>query len=126
MMDKYDDAVAHLTARPGQIEDAWNHPYEHEAGCLFGYCCRSDEWDPNIVAKALGTDGFVTCGCLTQVRRSKTRSAPYVAGTADLTREIQDDDRIPDAPSHISVEDLPVFAEWQRRLDKELGRYNGS
>jgi hypothetical protein len=39
-----------------------------------------------------------------------------------LTKAIRADARIPEGPQWITVNDLPVFAEWQRRLDKELKR----
>jgi hypothetical protein len=94
-MDKYDEAIAYLTQHPEEIYDAWNERYLH----LFDRCgLRS------------------TCGCLTQVKYEHKQ-----AQTPALTAAIRADDRIPEAEK-ITVDDLPVFAEWQRRLDKELGR----
>jgi len=46
----------------------------------------------------------------------------YHAYTDDLTERIRADERIPDDPDRITVAHLPVFAEWQRILDKELKR----
>ena len=40
--------------------------------------------------------------------------------TPELTKAIRKDPRIPKLPKNITVADLPVFAEWQRRLDKEI------
>jgi len=55
------------------------------------------------------------CGCLTMIRRGHK-----YAWTDELTKEIRSDERIPDADFDITPEHLPVFAEWQRRLDKEI------
>ena len=40
MSDKYDDAVAYLTAHPDEISWAWGRPAVHEAGCLFVFAAR--------------------------------------------------------------------------------------
>jgi len=98
MTDKYDEAIAYLTARPDRIYYAWDHPYE-PMGALFRYAGEG-------------------CGCLTQIR-----SDPEMrAATPELTAAIRADKRIPLSPKDITVELLPIFAEWQRRIDKELGR----
>lgn len=55
------------------------------------------------------------CGCLTQIRTGR-----YVAATDVLTAGIVSDERIPDCEVDIDFDDLPVFAEWQRRLDREI------
>lgn len=104
--DKYDLAIEYLTEHPGEIDDAWGEPQWHEAGCLFGYCAKTatDE-----------VDGLI-CGCLTQVKHEN-----MPALTEELTQAIRADTRIPRA-SDITVSHLPIFAEWQRRIDKELGR----
>lgn len=96
--DKYDLAIEFLTANPEQIPDAWNIPWSHEAGCLFAYTNSSS-------------------GCLTQIRGTPD----YYGGTLAQAAEIAADERIPENSSKITVKSLPVFAEWQRRLDRELG-----
>lgn len=57
------------------------------------------------------------CGCLTSVRRPEN-----VAWTTKLTQEIKRDKRIPVSPRNLKPKHLPVFAEWQRKIDKELKR----
>ena len=106
LYDQYDEAVDYLTEHPAEIEDAWDDPWEHIAGCLFQIVKPYDEEHP---------DGKV-CGCLTQV---KGENAP--AWTDELTLDILRDDRIPLGPSVIKVGDLPVFAEWMQRLSKMFG-----
>ena len=100
-MDKYDKAIAYLKENPDAIQDAWGTPDLHPAGCLFAYAGPTEK------------DGI---GCLTQIRgyhecRTETEA---------LTLEIKNDTRIPEHFSYITVDNLEVFAEWQRRLDKEL------
>lgn len=123
--DKYGLAIDYLTSYPDEIVDAWGDPEGHEAGCLFEYAMR--------VRPPLKMEWNV--GCLTLIRRDSLREYddddiryltddPYVAETPELTRRIQDDERIPIRPDYIKVEDLPVFAEWQRILDRELKHGN--
>jgi hypothetical protein len=99
--DKYDDAVEYLTAHPSDIRRAWDYPHSHSAGCLF-----------------LQTGSGCTNGCLTQIRANLEYRAPKNS----ITKAIRADARIPMNPADIDVGSLPVFAEWQRRLDKELSR----
>lgn len=56
---------------------------------------------------------FCGSGCLTQIRRGGNWSY-----TAELTAAIRADERIPKDVADITVADLPVFAEWQRKIDK--------
>ena len=104
--DKYDEEIEYLSERPDMIETHWCNPYCRTANGLFGYLD--------------GRGG--TCGCLTLVRQEPDLYAGGHRHLAPLIREIAADTRIPTTPDRITVEDLPVFAEWQRRLDKELGR----
>ena len=120
MSDKYDDAVAYLTEHPDKIEDAWNDggyfendtadEEPHSGAALFRFASKS------------GTGGIcrsgLCYGCLTMIRDSPG----IVAETEELTNAIRQDERIPTSWHDITVEHLPTFAEWQRRLDKELGR----
>lgn len=59
---------------------------------------------------------FHACACLTMIRNG------WQGPTPELTTAIQSDDRLPCSPRQITPAHLPVFAEWQRRLDRELNR----
>lgn len=106
-MDCYDKAVAYLTQHPEEIYKAWTQPRRHPAGCLFSVVNRRRDYDES------------RCGCLTQIRQS---SDDYEAPTPALTASIRADARLPDHPSDITPANLPVFAAWQRKIDKELNR----
>jgi hypothetical protein len=99
--DKYDAALAYLTEHPDQIPDAWS----------YGGSCRS-EWGErgaclfNIVTIA-GCDS-----CLTQLRRGEDSLANH-----PILDAIRGDHRIPKSQYAITVDDLPLFAEWQRKID---------
>lgn len=57
-------------------------------------------------------------GCLTMIRAGYDRAhTPY------MTRLIRADKRIPTRPDLIKPRHLPVFAEWQRRIDKARKRW---
>lgn len=107
MPDKYDNAVEYLTKNPSEIERAWYDPFSHvSSGCLFKFvtpngCCYFNR---------------IAHGCLTSVRDGS------IAYTPELTEAIRADERIPMRGDNIEVKHLPVFAEWQRRLDKEFNR----
>jgi len=105
-MDKYDKAVEYLMGCNGNFEGevtkAWFDPSGHPAGSLFAFI-RSP-------GKYLG-------GCLTMIKRGT-----YEAETESLTDAIRADTRIPTDEAYVKRKHLPVFAEWQRRIDKELSR----
>lgn len=104
-MDKYDKAIEYLTQHPGEIDSAWTSPFRHKGGCLFTLAATKE---------ALNERWF---GCLTTIRGHGD-----TAETRELTEAIQADERIPKFSRDIKIEHLPVFAEWQRRIDKELNR----
>lgn len=114
-MDKYDAAVEYLTARPHQIQSAWISawldPDFEGGGCLFGFIRPSRD-------RKVGPDGR-SYGCLTQIRN---RPDWFCALTPEMTDQIVADDRIPTSDDQITVEMLPVFAEWQRKKDDMLDR----
>ena len=103
--DYYDRAVAYLTQRPEEIIGAWQMPSAHPAGGLFAFV------EPG------GGRAHTECGCLTQIR-----DLDEVACTEELTQAIRADERIPVSARRIGACDLPVFAEWQRRIDRALNR----
>lgn len=99
----YDEQIECLTQYPEAIYHSWN-----ASQGLF---------------KAIRGDSFVydlkySAGCLTQIRVVESRAA-FVNGKVDinLTKEIREDARIPTDPFKITAEDLPVFKEWQERID---------
>lgn len=120
-IDCYDRAVAILTRHPELILFAWRsapHAFPHEANrhtiklaeychCLFNYATSSR------------TMGGCGSGCLTQIREHEL--FPY-AETPSLTKAIYRDMRLPSDWRDITVDTLPVFAGWQRRLDIALDR----
>jgi hypothetical protein len=107
MTDRYDNAIKYLTNDPDAIQQAWNNPSNSPGGCLFDYVSP----DNNDTHRP--TDGRA-CGCLTQIRSGTAYGT--VAWWPSITNEIRRDTRIPDQ-SDITIEDLPVFAEWQRAID---------
>lgn len=109
--DKYDQAIQYLTANPNEVYRAWNSPRNHhEAGCLF---------------KMVGDGTFV--GCLTQIAMGEAEAA-----TRELTTLIRSEQRL--AIDVIQIEGsggakevsrkllplLPLFAKYQRVVDKKL------
>lgn len=118
-MDKYDEQIAELTEHPTRIKHSW----------AFGIG----------LFKVIGTnvrveDKVYYSGCLTMIRnpRQLGDDAPLrfavINGIPDeiLTREIVADERIPRHPVDITPDDFPVFAEWQRRIDKLQNPQNES
>jgi hypothetical protein len=106
-MDAYQQAVEYLTANPGEIYEAWEGHRRAIGGCLF------------MAASQSGSITGTGCGCLMMIRSSIICSR---AATPELTVAIQNDRRIPGNPREMTVDDLPVFAGWQRRIDQILGR----
>lgn len=115
-MDKYDIAIEYLTEHPEEISHAWDQAaYDDvEGSCLFQFANKTNE--DTLLSEN------TRCGCLTQIKLVSIGTMKYVAETLELTRAIREDDRLPSDPEDIKVADLPVFAEWQRRIDKELNR----
>jgi hypothetical protein len=105
--DKYDDAIAYLTNHSHEIQEAWLSTNSHIAGCLFNFATQTGYYKAGC-----------GCGCLTSIRRTEYNSA----ATPELTKAIRADERIPKRFTDIKLSDLPVFAEWQRRIDIELKR----
>lgn len=104
MSDRYDQEVERLTKEPERIFGAW-----FSASPLFGFVTPSRLCDVR--------DDSKSCGCLTLVM-----GEVYVAWTDELTAAIRADERLPKDSSGIGPANLPVFAEWQRKIDAALGR----
>jgi hypothetical protein len=107
-MDKYDLEIERITKAVdnGDSEAIWGAWFH--ATCLFQFASRSGRTKKSI-------------GCLTMIRHNPKR---FHAETEALTEEISKDERIPKNENGITIKTLPVFAEWQRRLDKELRTRN--
>lgn len=67
---------------------------------------------------ARNTEMVPRCGCLTMIRCF----AGINAETEELTKAIRADHRLPKSFQDMAPCHYPVMAEWQRRLDAELGR----
>ena len=93
MSDKYDEAIKFLVEHPEEIFEAWESPCRGPAGCLFLFASRNGE----SVYKGLGKK---CVGCLSQIRAGGKES--------EIEYCVE------------GMETLPVFAEWQRRLDREI------
>lgn len=106
MSDKYQKAVEYLTRYPEQIGGAWSEPLSHPSGCLFQFVTPSGKCQHDLYGLAYG--------CLTTIRDG------FQAHTPELTAAIRADKRIPKCSSLITPRHLPVFAEWQARIDREL------
>lgn len=103
--DKYDRAIEYLTKHPDRIFDAWTEPCKRrdraaQAHCLFQYVGNGPH-----------------AGCLTQIRHWASDRKAY---SPELQAAIVKDKRIPSDPFKVRVKHLPVFAEWQRKID-EMG-----
>jgi len=100
-MDIYEREVERLTNNPDDIYDSWS------------------EFTPLFQRVSMNQSDF-TCqhgkyGCLTQIRRGSHIGRCF-------TNEIMADTRIPCNETDIKPEHLPIIAEWQRKIDKELDR----
>ena len=113
MPDKYDRAIAYLTEFPEAIGDAWSSDGDSPGWPLFQYATPDGK---------IGARDNRTCGCLTTIRFGHDKDFGSVAWTDELTAAILADERIPRLIGDVTLAHLPVFAEWQRRIDRELGR----
>lgn len=114
-MDNYDKAIEYLKSNPAQILDIWDDPKSHFSGILF------QAVTPDGTGQVNSYDEF--CGDICEIHSNLAS-----AWTDELLEEIIKDFRIPEIfASHnykpkITVELLPLFAEWQRKIDKALNR----
>jgi hypothetical protein len=105
MKDKYDQQIDKLLNAPN-VKRAIQNDWEHAIG-LFQFATPTGKVE---------YDDALASGCLTMIRRSTTN----IAYTQKLTEAIRADERLPKNWGDIEPHHLPVFAEWQRRLDKEI------
>jgi hypothetical protein len=109
MPDIYDNEIQLLTNEPILIYDSWG--FGDPLFRFIGSRGDTHQLDDN-------TYNDIHAGCLTQIRKNKYKGA-FINGKyeEELTNEIRNDERIPTEGASITVEHLPVFAEWQRRID---------
>jgi len=116
--DRYDMAMEELLCISDEgefqsaVAQAWGLPSRYPGGALFEYVQPIYEGGPGPRAY----DGE-SCGCLTQVK-----AGVHAAYTEKLTEQIRADYRIPHSWRYVTRKNLYVFAVWQRRIDKILGR----
>lgn len=129
MSDAYDQAIERLLEFAedeyyegnfkAAVSEVWEVPelHRHDGGLLFRVV------SPNGGTLDRREDGN-DCGCVVEIRNGKLlrNGHPAYAWTDDLTQRIKADDRLPRVSEDIEPEHLPIFAEWQRIIDKELGR----
>ena len=123
-MDKYDIAIQYLTENPDRIADAWADPQVYEARCLFAFASKTRHVIGDS-SDSVGCLTMISVGCLTMIRSGRSshvENSDKDSRLAALESEIRADERIPLSWDAIQLSHLPVFAEWQRRLDKELNR----
>lgn len=116
--DKYDEAIDYIKTHPHPQEAirlAWTHPdlYKKHGGCLFSVVAL----DPDSVD--LGLDD--RCGCLTEIRSvAEGHEENHIERHAfdnDLEGRIAKDRRLPVGVRGITLDNLHVFAEYQREAD---------
>lgn len=106
--DQYDKAIQGILKSKDirvRIRQAWATPNLSLVGCLFKFCVPGQH--------SIWISQHCGYGCLTMV---KAGISP--AFTKELTAAIRADDRLPTVPKAITPDHLPVFAEWQRRMDE--------
>lgn len=113
-MDRYQQDVEYLTKNPRHIYSAWAsggedycHPTPGSSLFRFAYNRRHRNEVHGVP------------GCLTMLRNGM---GDRVAQTEELTRAIASDTRLPKLVREITIDHLPIFAGWQRRIDQETGR----
>ncbi len=114
-MDMYDRAVNFLKANPHLIADVWDDPKSHFTGILFQAVTPSGCGEEN-------PEGLF-CGDLCEIHSFLAHG-----WTEPLEEAIGNDHRLPKIFSSnngipkITPDHLPVFAEWQRKIDVMLNR----
>lgn len=121
-MDKYDRSIEYLKANPSRIRTCWLGGVNHdEIGYnLFNRAYRNgmpNDYRDEVQALPEHHGKIFTkpdYGCLTQIKASPNM---YMGATKEITEKILADDRIPNSPDGITVDNLEVFAEYQRMVD---------
>ena len=121
--DKYDHAIDYLMEHPEDIHDAWADPgsWEGKGGELFGFV--APDWRDGNSDVVYRGEVKGPCGCLQQIRAAKKEGSDGSSGSQEMSHwprlweSIARDRRLPEEGSLIGIDDLPVFAEWQRKVD---------
>ena len=115
-MNEYDKQIAYLTKNPERINDEWM-----SSRSLFKFVGGGDS--PLRILE--GGETKRQMGCLTMIRKSPELCAAFIGKEPheELTRQIAVDERIPKDVGSITVDDLPVFKEWQERVDEMIINY---
>lgn len=114
-MDVYSKALKYFKENPSRIPEVWDDPKSHWSGVLFQSVTPDGYGQQN--------ENGLFCGDLCEIR-----SLMASAWTLELQEEIMNDHRIPKLYASngylpkLTIEILEVFAEWQRKIDIEIGR----
>jgi len=114
-MDIYEKAITYLTNHPTRIPEVWDDPKSHFSGVLFQAVTPSGYSEENL-------EGLF-CGDICEIHSFMAHGWTEV-----LEEAIAQDHRIPKLFANnnfvpkITVDMLPVFAEWQRKIDAILMR----
>lgn len=104
-MDFYDTEIERITRSSKPLNEFWLETSDRQARSpLFAYVTPD---------RRCSLEG----GCLTQIKAGLTGAC-----TPALARAIRKDQRLPKSGFLIELKHLPVFAQWQRRIDKMLKR----
>lgn len=113
-MDKYDEQIQKLTSldekeRRQNIRDDWLN-----GTGIFQFCTPEGKNTPY-------NNGYLSeAGCLTMVHSWGYFVYDSEGVNSKLTEQIKLDPRFCDIGNVKTKDQLEVFAEWQRRLDKEI------
>lgn len=110
-MDKYDEQIKKYKdiENPEQQRQQISNDWTKAMG-LFQF----------VIDKRYKIEGPNDYGCLTLIRAGEHFA--YRGGNKDyeLTRQIREDERIPKEHTDIDLDNVHIFAEWQRKLDEEI------
>lgn len=99
----YDAQIARLTKNPRGIRQEWS-----DSIGLFQFATNTEDI---LVGK---------CGCITMIRNHPEEYGVYInyQPHEELTEAIAADERLPKSDIEIELRHLPVFKEWQEKLDQ--------
>jgi len=127
-MDKYDIAIKFLQEHPERLKESWFHTVP-ETQCLFQYITIDGQKAKSIPDPmdefSMEETGMLHSAGLTEIHNKDLDFYPICNGVLDedLCDMIGEDNRIPNGLLTLKMEDLPVFAEWQRKIDARWGRF---